>query len=75
MTNHRIGAICRQALDLGPVSQSIPRPWPQSRARPALSGADVVRDSNCHLVQIPVLKPGQIHAAPNLKAMLKNPGC
>ena len=30
-------------------------------------------DGVCHLVQIPVLKPGQIHPAPNLTAMLTDP--
>jgi ribonuclease D len=31
-------------------------------------------DGVCHLVQIPLLRPGQLHHAPNLKAMMENPG-
>jgi len=34
-----------------------------------LSGGDGV----CHLVQIPVIRPGEIHQAPNLAAMLTDP--
>ncbi|MDY0881779.1 ribonuclease D [Dongia soli] len=30
-------------------------------------------DGACHLVKIPLLRPGQLHHAPNLKALLEDP--
>lgn len=74
MTNHLHRGDLPAGLDLGPIVAIDTETMGLNPARDRLCLVQMSSgDGNCHLVQIPVLKPGQIHAAPNLKAMLENP--
>ena len=74
MTNHLHKGDLPAGLDLGPIVAIDTETMGLNPARDRLCLVQMSSgDGNCHLVQIPVLKPGQIHAAPNLNAMLEDP--
>ncbi len=74
MTNHLHKGDLPAGLDLGPVVAIDTETMGLNPLRDRLCLVQMSSgDGNCHLVQIPLLKPGQIHAAPNLKAMLEDP--
>jgi len=61
-------------LDLGPVVAVDTETMGLNPARDRLCLIQMSSgDGACHMVQIPVLRPGQIHHAPNLKAMFESP--
>jgi ribonuclease D len=74
MTIHMYRGDLPQGLDLGPVVAIDTETMGLNPARDRLcliqlSGGDGI----CHLVQMPRLRPGEIHQAPNLKALLESP--
>jgi len=74
MTIHVYRGDLPDGLNLGPVVAIDTETMGLNPARDRLclvqlSGGDGV----CHLVQIPLLRPGQIHHAPNLKALFESP--
>jgi ribonuclease D len=74
MTIHVYRGDLPDGLNLGPVVAVDTETMGLNPARDRLclvqlSGGDGV----CHLVQIPLLRPGQIHRAPNLKALFESP--
>lgn len=74
MTNHLHKGDLPAGLDLGPIVAIDTETMGLNPARDRLCLVQMsAGDGNCHLVQIPLLKPGQVHAAPNLKAMLEDP--
>jgi ribonuclease D len=74
MTNHLHKGDLPSGLDLGPIVAIDTETMGLNPLRDRLCLVQMSGgDGNCHLVQIPLLKPGQIHAAPNLKAMLEDP--
>lgn len=74
MANHLHKGDLPAGLDLGPIVAIDTETMGLNPARDRLCLVQMsAGDGNCHLVQIPVLKPGQIHPAPNLKAMLEDP--
>jgi ribonuclease D len=61
-------------LDLGPVVAVDTETMGLNPARDRLCLIQMSSgDGTSHLVQIPLLRPGQIHHAPNLKAMFESP--
>ncbi len=61
-------------LDLGPVVAIDTETMGLNPARDRLCLIQLsAGDGTCHLVQMPKIRPGQQHHAPNLKALLENP--